>query len=284
MKKKINKKKIAIGGLSAMAIFCLVGCGFVSFGINALQAKAVGNEVLLSTGGKLGEGETNGYTSYNSLVIPSPSSDVVFDNFTLWYYPSTYGVKLEEMPSVMEIKFVYELFDDDVFKYTLYLAKGYNVDFTNLILNEVLASTPGVSTLIYNIGTAENNYYLRLPSSFSLIFTGSYNYYVESASPNINLPYIWVNDISKSNAVDNQFQDGYNKGYYEGKLDGINEGRNEGTNALNAMSWLFGSIVNIPIIVLNGLSEFSVWGLSVIGIAVTLVFVTLVVWLVKKFI
>lgn len=284
MKKKINKKKIAIGGLSAMAIFSIVGCGFVLFGTNALQAKAVGNEVLLSTGGKLGEGETNGYTSYNSLVIPSPSSDVVFDNFTLWYYPSTYGVKLEEMPNVMEIKFVYELSDDDVFKYTLYLAKGYNVDFKNFIQSEVLASSPGVSTLIYSIATAGNDYYLRLPSSFSLIFTGSYNYYVESASPNINLPYIWVNDISKSNAVDNQFQDGYNNGYDKGKQDGINEGRNEGTNALSAMSWLFGSIVNIPIIVLNGLSEFSVWGLSVIGIAVTLVFVTLVVWLVKKFI
>lgn len=282
MKNKINKKKVAIASLNALATMSILASGFAAFGTNALEANAIDNNVLLSTGGKLGEGTTNGYTSYNSLVIPSSSSGVVFDDFTLWYYPSTYGVKLEEMPNVMEINFVYEV--HNAFKYKMYFPKDYGLTFTNFIQNEVLASTPGYSTLIQNTGTEGNNYYMRLPSSFSLIFTGSYNYFVESASPNINLPYIWANDISKSSAVQNQFQDGYNKGYDKGKQDGINEGRNEGSNALSAMSWLFGSIVNIPIIVLNGLSEFSVWGLSVIGIAVTLVFVTLIVWLVKKFI
>lgn len=282
MKKKIDKKKVAIASATAMALLSTVVSGFAAFGTNARETKAISSDVLLSTGGKLGEGETNGYTSYNSLVIPSASSGVVFDDFTLWYYPSDYGVKLEEMPSVMEIHFVYEV--KNTFKYKLYYSNEYDVNPTNLIQYEVLASTPGYSSLIQSTGTEGNNVFIRLPSSFSLIFTGSYKYFVESASPNLNLPYIWVDDISKSNAVENQFQDGYQKGYDKGKQDGINEGRNEGSNALSAMSWLFGSIVNIPIIVLNGLSEFSVWGLSVIAIAVTLVFVTLVVWLVKKFI
>ena len=274
MKKKINKKKVAIASVTAMATLSILASGFAAFGTNALEATAISETVLYTRGANLSEVDIN--KKCNSLLCTA--SDYHITDFTLIYYPSKYSEREEGWESPIKISFTTH--SDGPYKYRLFWDSALEINGLDFLHNEVVFANPT------NVMTSNGSNYIQLPSRFSVVFSGMYNFIVPNSS--YKLPWIWINDISINEdlAQDyySDYKNAYQTGYDNGKRDGLNEGRNEGTNALSAMSWLFGSIVNIPIIVLNGLSEFSVWGLSVIAIAVTLVFVTLIVWLVKKFI
>lgn len=282
MKKNIDKKNVAIASATAMALLSTLASGFAAFGTNAREAKAIADTNLYEIGGNLYDvplGKT-----LNSLIIPSNEGNKRFRNFTIYYTPSEIGQTKFHMPPIMEMEFAYGGIEAQNAKYTITwrAESNYDVSGSEFLQSELLYGAP-MSFLANNALDSADGF--ELPAYFAMVFCGRYSYIVNNSESGYKMPYYWKNDIPSDKDDDSDiYQDAYNKGYDKGKQDGINEGRNEGSNALSAMSWLFGSIVNIPIIVLNGLSEFSVWGLSVIAIAVTLVFVTLVVWLVKKFI
>lgn len=81
---------------------------------------------------------------------------------------------------------------------------------------------------------------------------------------------------------------GYQNGYSEGYDLGYDEGFQEGVESLEeggfAITTLFGSIVNVPINVLNGLAPLAIWNIPVVSIIVTFMFIGLVFWLIRKMI
>lgn len=82
--------------------------------------------------------------------------------------------------------------------------------------------------------------------------------------------------------------DGYTDGLAEGRQQGRNIGYQEGLNAsrddAQSLMYLFGAIASVPISILNGMSPLAIWGTPLIGILVTLLFVLLLAWLVRRFI
>lgn len=274
MKKNIDKKKVAIASATAMALLSTVASGFAAFGTNAFETKAISETVLYTAGFNLSEVDIN--KKCNTLLCNYRDYNIT--DFTIVYYPSKYSEREEGWESPIKISFT--TYSNGPYKYRLFWDSSLEINGLDFLHNEVVFANPT------NVMSSNGTSYISLPSRFSVVFSGTYNFIVPNTK--YKLPWIWINDIAINEDLAQDYyadyKNAYETGYSNGKRDGLNEGRNEGTDALSAMSWLFGSIVNIPIIVLNGLSEFSVWGLSVIGIAVTLVFVTLIVWLVKKFI
>lgn len=93
--------------------------------------------------------------------------------------------------------------------------------------------------------------------------------------------------LYKSNGV---YQDGYTVGYQngndEGRAVGYNEGYNAGVNSVTSGSMavvsLFGGIASVPINILNGLSEFTIWNVPIINILVTFLFIGLIAFVIRK--
>ena len=92
--------------------------------------------------------------------------------------------------------------------------------------------------------------------------------------------------------LDNVYNNGYNTGYSQGQNDGYSAGHQDGyvagqnsvTNDMRTFTSLFGAIVDVPINVLNGLAPMAIWGTPLIYIALSFVFLGVVLWVVKLFI
>lgn len=70
----------------------------------------------------------------------------------------------------------------------------------------------------------------------------------------------------------------YQNGYNAGQLDA------SGSAEVNLFSSLFLAIVGVPIEILNGFASFSIFNVSIISIALTFLFIGLILWVIKKFI
>lgn len=70
----------------------------------------------------------------------------------------------------------------------------------------------------------------------------------------------------------------YQNGYNAGQLDA------SGSAEVNLFSSLFLAIVGVPIEILNGFASFSIFNVSIITIAMTFLFIGLILWVIKKFI
>lgn len=76
---------------------------------------------------------------------------------------------------------------------------------------------------------------------------------------------------------------GYNNGKRDGKAIGYQEGLNASSDSALAGS-LFAAIIGVPFDVLNGINGFMIWGLPIVSIIVTLLFIGVLVAIVKRFI
>lgn len=70
----------------------------------------------------------------------------------------------------------------------------------------------------------------------------------------------------------------YQNGYNAGQIDA------SGSAEVNLFSSLFLAIVGVPIEILNGFASFSIFNVSIITIAMTFLFIGLILWVIKKFI
>lgn len=88
--------------------------------------------------------------------------------------------------------------------------------------------------------------------------------------------------------VGNAFQNGYwtgkNNVDTEAYTKGYQDGQASVGNAGAVMMSLFGSVVSVPINVMNGMGTFMIWGVPIISIIVSFLFIGLLIWVVKRFI
>lgn len=88
--------------------------------------------------------------------------------------------------------------------------------------------------------------------------------------------------------ADDNYRDGYNEGIAAGNAQGYARGYNDGqasvTTESGTLLLLFGSIADVPIAVLEGLGGLVVWNTPIITIIISLMFVALIVWVIKRFI
>lgn len=116
---------------------------------------------------------------------------------------------------------------------------------------------------------------------------------------------------SSVNALDKYYSSlistGYNDGYHQGQIDGYqsglnagkqiasqssyqngyNKGYNDGSSTLapSTTIWaLFAAIAGVPTEVLNGMSNLTIWNVSLISTLFSLVFLALILWIIRKFI
>lgn len=75
---------------------------------------------------------------------------------------------------------------------------------------------------------------------------------------------------------------GHDVGYQEGYRDGSSEG--ESGNSLLVIPTLFGALANVPISILNGMSGFAIWDVSIITIIFTFLFIAIILWVIRRFI
>lgn len=84
------------------------------------------------------------------------------------------------------------------------------------------------------------------------------------------------------------YQNGYNTGKANADTTLYNKGYQDGEASVGSagavMMSLFGSVVSVPVNVLNGLSSFMIWGIPVISIIISFLFIGLLLWVVKRFI
>lgn len=113
----------------------------------------------------------------------------------------------------------------------------------------------------------------------------------------VNL-YSFNMSLSLSNDL---YSTGYENGYSKGASDVVindyggqskdqiyNQGYNAGKNSMNidlgVIGGLFSAIADIPIVILNGLFGFTLWGTPFMSIAMTLLAMSVVLWVIKFFI
>lgn len=88
--------------------------------------------------------------------------------------------------------------------------------------------------------------------------------------------------------ADDNYRDGYNEGIAAGRDQGYARGYNDGqasvTTESGTLLLLFGSIADVPIAVLEGLGGLVIWNTPIISIIISLLFVALIVWVIKRFI
>lgn len=103
------------------------------------------------------------------------------------------------------------------------------------------------------------------------------------------------NSYDWSATWDNGYADGYDEGIADGNASGYQRGYNQGyadgkkyaensSASFPSLVALFGAIADVPITILNGLAGFSVWDIPIISILITLLFVFMVIWIIKRFI
>lgn len=84
------------------------------------------------------------------------------------------------------------------------------------------------------------------------------------------------------------FEQGYSAGKDEGYTNGYNIGYNKGISSNETPSSfflnVFSAVVGVPISILNQLSGVVFWNVSLLGILLTLLFFSLILWLIRKFI
>lgn len=85
-----------------------------------------------------------------------------------------------------------------------------------------------------------------------------------------------LNDVSTSTL---SYKAGYNAGYNYG----YGQGYAEGSTGRSLIFSLFGAVTSVPINVLNGLSPLAIWDTPLISIIITLLFVGLFMFLIKRF-
>lgn len=124
---------------------------------------------------------------------------------------------------------------------------------------------------------------------------------IKSLNFNFNGLYVLNNDLDSiyKNAYDNGFFNGKQSGIAIGTTDtinntyqgltynqiynnGYNNGYSEGHNNENLLPDLFGSIVNIPISVLNGLVPLTFFDISIIRLVITFMSLGVILWLIRK--
>lgn len=71
-------------------------------------------------------------------------------------------------------------------------------------------------------------------------------------------------------------EEGYNQGYAEGRADYASEYQNAD------MASLFEAFIDFPLMLLSGLSVFSVWNIPIISIIVTFLFLGTIVFIIKR--
>lgn len=85
--------------------------------------------------------------------------------------------------------------------------------------------------------------------------------------------------IGRQETIDNTYQGKtYQQIYTEGVLQGERNTQSFGT----LLPTLFGSLVNIPISVLNGLAPLTFFDLSIIKVVITLLMLNVILWIIRK--
>lgn len=75
----------------------------------------------------------------------------------------------------------------------------------------------------------------------------------------------------------------YGRSEYErGKDEGYNLGLSEGNSRTGTFFNLIGGIVSVPMYILNGLSAFTIWDISIVAIIVTLLMFAVILWIIGR--
>lgn len=94
---------------------------------------------------------------------------------------------------------------------------------------------------------------------------------------------VYVNDV-----VGSAYQNGYNTAKAASDSEAYSKGYQDGVESVSSagavMMSLFGSVVSVPINVMNGMSGFMIWGVPIISIIISFLFIGLLIWVVKRFI
>lgn len=118
--------------------------------------------------------------------------------------------------------------------------------------------------------TNEGPYYFRLSSEFLD--------YLEVWAANM------VQSITSSAKWEQAYQQGWQIGYDYGYQKGGMDASVANVGNIGVIPYLFGGIANVPINILNGLADFTVWNIPVLSVIFTFLFLALVLWVVKRFI
>lgn len=91
-------------------------------------------------------------------------------------------------------------------------------------------------------------------------------------------------DIGVAGASVSIYNDGYQNGRSDGYQEGYWKGFEDGDSQQDVIGGLFGSIIDVPLQVLRGLTPLAIWDTPIIGIIMTFMFLGLMLWIVKRFI
>lgn len=162
-----------------------------------------------------------------------------------------------------------------------YIVTQWNYKFDISVNNVYLTGNDYTQTSDYNFryqntastSTGGGPYYAYLPSD------GSFVTFVEGLAAQ----YCSVFIVSDTN---------YQRGYDDGKQVGISIGEAAGYergvadagSPIANVARLFAAVVGIPISVLNAMNDFTLFGIPVISVTITIFMAAVLIWLVKRFI
>lgn len=184
------------------------------------------------------------------------------------------------------------------YQYPIYTENMGGIAYIDLLVRSVNSNLSS-----FNDYFRRSSYYLYEASNYG--FDNGY-----SAGVNAGDPFIWQDgyNAGRQQADQEAYQNGYDVGFSQGEQsgaelgytqgeevgydegydigydDGYRIGQREANNATSSILTLFGSIASVPITILNGLGGFTIWDVSIISIALTFLFIGLILWVIRRFI
>ena len=192
-----------------------------------------------------------------------------------------------------------ESFGNITYSGNLFFRVRFKCDFQYLVEHQTntnfglfLSYSPSImqgSPLSFNnrdilVGAYVKSFY----DAYTTGYNEGYDFYTKNYQDNIYSAG-YVNGYNNGYEVgkNDGIKDGYNNGYLSGVNDGKHQAYNEIANqdkSLMAFSSLLNAILTIPFSILNGFSPFVIFNIPIINIVISLFLLSLLVYIISKFI
>lgn len=222
------------------------------------------------------------------LYVASLSQDAIQDYSMEWQFDYVAG-------SVMRPQFfnTYAYNDDEA----MTMFAWYGAYALNATLTSNLRLSVDVSNSVYAYDDSGSSIpavldYSSVTSAINRRLRDDVDMLCALASDNTDLAYMEGRRDGYDVGYSLGFDEGYSFGYSTGKVDadsneydkGYLDGLSHGSTAVGPITAIFMGISSVPINILNGLGGFTIYDVPVISVLLSLMFITLIAWLIRRFI